>query len=68
MVIYLGVNSQIRILCLDGEQKPERAAREESRLKLYISIYSIGGHAPSGQETTGHKTSYSRAEYRSAGT
>ena len=50
MVIYLGVNSQIRILCLDGEQKPERAAREESRLKLYISIYSIGGHAPVGRK------------------
>ena len=43
MVIYLGVDLQIRILCLNGEQKPNPASRK--RADIYISIYSIRGHA-----------------------
>ena len=48
MVIYLGVDLQIRILCLNRDQKPNPAARKEASQMLYIGINSIRGHAPVG--------------------
>ena len=55
MLIYLGVNSQIRILRWKEDQKPksatgmEREAGKEAGRMLCISIYSIRGHAPVGR-------------------
>ena len=40
MFCYLVVDSQIRILCLNRDQKLNHTARKEARLMLYIGIYS----------------------------
>ena len=44
-----GVDSQITVLYSNGEQQPNPAARRERECLLYISIYSIRGHAQVGR-------------------
>ena len=47
-VIYLGIDSQITILCWNREQQLNPAAGKESGRVLYIGINSIRGHAQVG--------------------
>ena len=48
MVIYLGVDSQIRILYWNKEQKLNPAIRKEDRHMLYISINNMRSHITVG--------------------
>ena len=62
MVIYLGVDSQIRVLCWNGEQQPKPAAGKEAGRMFYIGINSIRGHTQVGDylKATGCRISYTK--------
>ena len=48
MYIYLGMDSQLRNLCLNGDQNLNHVARKEAKLMLCIGKYSIRCHVPMG--------------------
>ena len=48
MIIYLGIESQIRIFCWNRDQKLNPTAGKEVECVLYMDINSIRGHAPVG--------------------
>lgn len=54
MVIYLGVDSHIRILFSNGKQQLNPAARKESGPVLYIGMNSTRGHTQVDRSLKGY--------------